>query len=119
MDGEKLQKSTTTDCQPARPGHEMASAPAPINPHSGQHGAYWVLSEEERAKGFVAPVREKYLHDACGAVTTMALALAETYARDPSYYGETFCATCRKHFPVGQFKWDKTDITVGAPPPEA
>jgi hypothetical protein len=23
----------------------------------GQHGAYWVLSESERAKGFIRPVR--------------------------------------------------------------
>ena len=44
----------------------------------------------------------------CGKVTTMGRALSETYARDPQYYGATFCATCRSHFPVGEeceFVW--------------
>ena len=119
MDGERLKRSETTDGQPARPGHEMASAPAPIDPATGQHEAYWVLSEAERAKGFVAPVRDRYVHDACGGETTMGVALSETYAREPGYYGSTFCATCRDHFPVGQFKWSHTSIIVGALPPGA
>ena len=29
---------------------------------TGQHKIYLVLSEEERAKGFVRPVRESYVH---------------------------------------------------------
>ena len=67
-----------------------------------------VLSEAERAKGFVRPVRTQYVHLTCGKVTTMGLALAETYARDPGFYSGTYCATCRDHFPVGkegQFAW--------------
>ncbi len=70
--------------------------------------AYLVLSEEERAKGFVRPVRTSYRHETCGAVTTMGGALAETYARQPDFYGATFCATCRMHRPVGEngeFVW--------------
>lgn len=62
MDADKLQKSTTTDGKPPRPGFEEAPAPAPIDPKTGQHAAYWVLSEEERAKGFVRPVRRSYRH---------------------------------------------------------
>lgn len=76
---------------------------------SGMQEAYLVLSDEERAKGFVRPVRQSYIHEVCGAVTTMGLAIAETYARDPGFYGGTFCATCRDHFPVGaegEFVWD-------------
>jgi hypothetical protein len=45
----------------------------------------------------------------CGGTTTMGRALAETYARDPSFYSGTFCCTCGKHFPVGEdgeFVWD-------------
>lgn len=75
----------------------------------GQQEEYLALPEEERAKGFVRPVRLAYIHDKCGAVTRMAQALAETYARDPGFYGGTFCATCRAHFPVGpsgEFTWD-------------
>lgn len=75
----------------------------------GQQLGYVVLTEEERAKGFVRPVRRKYIHLTCGGVTTMGDALAETYARDPNFYSGTFCAICRKHFPVGEdgeFVWD-------------
>jgi|SRR5579872_572478 len=62
MNDEKLKISTTTDGQPPRPGFETASAPAPINPATGQHAAYWVLTEAERKKGFVRPVRDTYRH---------------------------------------------------------
>lgn len=73
-----------------------------------QAGTYLVLSEEDRAKGFRRPVRYRYLHLKCGGVTTMGSALAETYARDPSFYGATYCASCRMHRPVGalgEFDW--------------
>jgi hypothetical protein len=38
----------------------------------------------------------------------MSRAIAETYARDPAFYGSTFCVHCRTHFPVGEqgeFVW--------------
>jgi hypothetical protein len=83
----------------------------------GQNAKYLVLSPEERAKGFVRPLRRAYKHvggKACGTVTTMGLALCETYARDPKFYGETFCASCRAHFPVGEFRWDEDGEVVGS-----
>ncbi len=120
-----------------------------------QAAAYLVLSDEERAKGFVRPVRRSYIHEGnggpkhptreltadeneryasryvlyeaypeghdilgtfwtqerldaaigCGQVTTMGDALAETWARDPLFYGATYCATCRKHRLVAEFEW--------------
>lgn len=131
----------------------------------GQQACYLVLSDEERAKGFVRPVRtsyqhvgvkpqyslrdltleeherydkygyvkyeeyppadfgasgkfwtEKTLNSGCGVVTTMGLSIAETYSRDPSFYGGTFCAGCGAHFPVGEhgeFVWNGTDERVG------
>jgi hypothetical protein len=39
-----------------------AAAPGPIDPRTGMHTDYWVLSEAERAKGFVRPVRDSYRH---------------------------------------------------------
>ncbi len=84
----------------------------PAEGPKGQAEVYLVLSEEERAKGFVRPVRRSYWHVTCGAITTMAQALAETYARQPSFYGATYCATCRLHAPVGQdgeFYWCDND----------
>jgi hypothetical protein len=132
---------------------------------NGQQKGYVVLSDEERAKGFVRPVRDKYIHvgrkpkyplrdltfeemeqhgkygyvkfeeypeserpltgrywtqkqidGGCGVVTTMGWKLAETYARDPSFYSGTFCCGCGAHFPVGEdgeFVWDGTDERVG------
>lgn len=137
----------------------------------GQHKDYIVLCPDERAKGFVRPVRNAYQHvgrsicakrvnkqsrnklggprdicslaynhegfcdgpflpgvsqaeqagllqshrkGGCGTVTTMGTALAETYARDPGFYGATFCCHCNRHLPVGEFVWDGTDETVGS-----
>lgn len=116
MNKEKSKISSTTDGNPPRDGYEESSAPAPINPASGQHEAYWVLSKEERAKGFVRPVRTQYKHLKCGQVTNMGLALSETYARDPKYYSATFCAHCKEHFPVGpdgEFVWTADGEKVG------
>jgi hypothetical protein len=66
----------------------------------GQQEAYLVLSEEERAKGFVRPVRRSYLHVKCGKTTTMGRELSETYARNPKFYNGTFCSHCGRHFPL-------------------
>ena len=71
----------------------------------GQQEGYVVLSPEERAKGFVKPIRRTYIHTVCGTSTTMGTALAETYARDPHFYSGTFCASCHGHFPLADFKW--------------
>jgi hypothetical protein len=72
----------------------------------GQQKGYVVLSEEERAKGFVKPVRCSYVHQKCHTLTTMGRSLAETYARDPNFYSGTFCCGCRAHFPLSEFDWD-------------
>ena len=82
----------------------------------GQHASYKVLSERERSKGFVRPFRDAYRHQSCGQITTMVRSIAETYARDPSFYIGTFCSTCRQHFPVGpagEFTWYEMDGTEG------
>lgn len=130
---------------------------------NGQQKGYLVLTEEERAKGFLRPVRRSYVHrgvrpqyplraltekeleqfkgfdyvafepfpeserpktgqywtaaqlaSGCGAVTTMSQEIAETYARDPGFYGSTFCCACGAHLPVAQFVWDGTDDVVGS-----
>jgi hypothetical protein len=80
---------------------------------TNQHAKYLVLSEEERAKGFIRPVRRSYIHEKCGTVTTMGLPLAETYARDPKFYGATYCCGCQKHLLVEEFVWEGTSEKVG------
>ncbi len=105
-------QTTLTDGSPVTDDHRQLRA-------DGQQKGYVVLSAEERAKGFVRPVRRAYRHLKCGSITTMGLALAETYARDPFFYSGTFCCSCRAHFPVGdadfggQFVWQGTDEMVG------
>lgn len=81
---------------------------------TGQHKSYIVLCEEERAKGFVRPYRDAYKHLSCGTVTTMGRALSETYARDPSFYGKTFCVRCNQHLPVADFVWTADGQPVGS-----
>lgn len=135
-----------------------------VTKSDGQHEVYLVLSEEERAKGFVRPVRTRYKHvgirpsnptrplteeeqarhagcnyvcyepyppsedtcvvgrywtqrqlsSGCGVVTSMGLALCETYARSPDFYGATFCVGCSEHYPVGEFVWDVDGTVVGS-----
>ena len=102
---------TTTDPTDPRLGHGADDEP------QDQNEVYLVMSEDERKRGFVRPVRTKYVHSAsggCGGVTTMGLAIAETYARDPHFYGSTYCVHCRMHLPVSQFTWDGTDQLVGS-----
>ncbi len=142
---------------------------------NGQNEAYLVLNEEERAKGFVRPVRTDYVHmginwnkipheirmldesekkdelkkyvavlyhvkgedgkfaggryitenelkdikkdgytGGCGVRTKMNQTISETYARNPKFYGATFCVGCGKHLSVSEFVWDGTDEIVGS-----
>lgn len=96
----------TTDPSDPRLGHGPNTTPVP------QNEAYLVLSDEERAKGFVRPLRTAYWHTVCGRITTMGRELAETYARQPDFYGATYCAHCSMHRPVGEngeFYWCDPD----------
>jgi len=148
---------TTTDPSDPRLGHGVDTEPR------GQNPVYLVLSEEERAKGLVRPVRRTYRHigrrpahplrdltpeesktydglgyvafeiypeselpatgrfwteadlrSGCGERTTMAQDLAETYARDPEFYGATYCCYCQKHLPVAEFVWVDDGTVVGS-----
>ena len=104
----------TSDPRDPRLGRGADAAPVP------QNEAYLVLSEAERAQGFTRPLRTSYRHSFCGTITTMNRAIAETYARDPSFYGSTYCMACMMHRPVGpdgEFTWvengSDTGIKVG------
>lgn len=92
----------TTDPSDPRLGRGSDEEP------TGMNEVYLVLSDEERAKGFVRPYRAVYLHETCGTETRMGAAIAETYARQPSFYGATYCVHCQCHRPVGadgEFVW--------------
>lgn len=98
----------TTDPNDLRLGHGTDQEPGP------QNEVYLVLSDEERARGFVRPVRQSYKHTTCGSITTMGLAIAETYARDPKFYGLTGCVVCGMHKPVSEFIWISDGTIVGS-----
>jgi hypothetical protein len=101
-----MSERTLTDGSPVTADHRELK-------ENGQQKGYVVLSEEERAKGFVRPVRRSYTHKTCGTDTRMGDAIAETYARDPTFYSGTFCVNCGKHFPLDQFVWLGTQDEVG------
>jgi hypothetical protein len=158
--------SLTTDPKDPKLGHGVDKDPIP------QNEVYLVLSEEERAKGFIRPVRTSYVHigkkielkggkarklnkkelefykefnwygyikypkserplvgiyltkeeyenigkyvGGCRTLTIMNRIIAETYARDPKFYGATYCMGCQKHLPVEEFVWEGTNEIVGS-----
>ena len=107
-DSEGRQICTTSGDAPSKVRAEQVEK-------TGQHKSYIVLCEEERQKGFVRPYRDRYQHvGGCGAITTMGRALSETYARDPKFYGATFCVGCNKHSPVSEFIWTADGQPVGS-----
>lgn len=73
---------------------------------TGQHKAYLILCDEERERGFIKPYRDSYRHKTCGTVTRMSRPIAETYARDPFFYGATFCVGCNVHLRLSEFTWE-------------
>ncbi len=100
---------TTSDPSDPRLTRGADDAPVP------QAEAYLVLSDEERAAGFVRPVRRSYVHLVCGTSTRMSQDIAETFARDPHFYGSTYCVSCGMHRLVGidgEFEWED-DSKVG------
>jgi len=98
----------TTDPNDPRLGFGVDNEPVP------QQEVYLVLSEEERSKQFVRPYRDSYRHTTCGTVTSMGRALSETYARNPKFYGSTYCAGCRMHRPLKEFTWTADWQIVGS-----
>lgn len=103
-----MAETTLTDGSPVTDDHRE------IDPSTGQQKGYVVLSDAERAKGFVRPLRDSYIHNPCGTLTKMGAAIAETYARDPSFYSGTFCVGCASHFPLDEFVWAGTQEVVGS-----
>jgi hypothetical protein len=106
-----LSARTLTDGSPVTPDHRELK-------ENGQQKDYVVLSAEERAKGFVRPVRRTYQHIKCGTTTTMSREIAETYARKVDFYDGTYCVACGKHFPLvidgeRQFLWIDDGTAVG------
>lgn len=116
--------SYTTDPNDPRLGKGVDTGPVP------QNEVYLVSNEGE----FVRPVRTKYIHvgpggyeidpndprkhgrtgNGCGVLTVMGRAIAETYARDPKFYGATYCVGCGMHLPVDEFVWADTNERVGS-----
>lgn len=45
------------------------------------------------------------LKSGCGTETKMGDQIAATYARDPFFYGGTFCVHCGRHFDLSEFVW--------------
>jgi hypothetical protein len=100
-------KTMLTDGSPVTTDHRTIQS-------SGMQKGYVVLTDEERARGWVRPYRDTYTHKVCGTDTTMGRKIAETYARDPGFYNGTFCCACRTHRPLSEFVWKGTEEEVGS-----
>jgi len=50
--------------------------------------------------------QKEFDNNGCNTVTTMVNPIAETYARDPWFYGATYCVHCRMHKPLEEFIWE-------------
>jgi hypothetical protein len=82
------------------------------------HGKFGCVKFEEYPES-EAPKTGRFwtqqaLESGCGTVTTMGRALSETYARDPKFYGATFCCGCNKHLAVAEFIWTADGERVGS-----
>ncbi len=95
-----MSKHLTTD--PKHPGLKHGSDDTPV----AQQAVYLVLSDDEIAKGYVKPYRTGYTHKTCGGITTMGHRLSATYARNPWFYGSTYCVKCAMHRRLSEFTWE-------------
>lgn len=64
-----MTKVTLTDGSPVTDDHRE------IDPKTGQQKGYFVLSNEERAKGYIRPLRSSYVHEKCRTSTRMGRAI--------------------------------------------
>lgn len=71
------------------------------------------MTDEERAKGYVRPLRFTYVHTTCGSETVMTKGSAELWAKQPGRQPETFCGRCHADFPAAQFVWIGSTERVG------
>lgn len=84
---------------------------------NGQRAKHLVLPKAERAQGFMRPVCAEYRHKETGKTTVIGIDIAETFARQPDFYIETFCSHQRKYLPVSEFEWtDELGGDVGTIP---
>ncbi len=113
--------TTTTD--PKDPGLKRGVDDSPVP----QNDKYLVLPDEEiyvnpeggkngvrEPKNWKRPYRDRYRHVSCGSITTMGEGIARTYARDPQFYGATYCCHCQMHRPVTEFRWLDDGTVVGS-----
>jgi len=77
---------------------------------NGQYENYPTIDEGE----FEQAPRKWYIHvDGCGEETGMSEELVKSVARNPEYYGKTYCAGCEEHVPVSEVEWqDGSDWVV-------
>ncbi len=56
------------------------------------------------------------INKGCGTITNMPRSIAETYAKQPGFYGSTFCCGCSDYIRVGrngEFVWLDDGTRVG------
>jgi len=115
--------STTVDPKDPKLKRGVDDSPVP------QNEKYLVLPEDEiytvlaskdgkvkrrEPNDWKRPYRDRYKHVVCSSVTTMAEPIALTYAKNPQFYGATYCCHCQMHRPVTEFRWLDDGTVVGS-----
>lgn len=115
--------------RPVRDSYKHVGIPAPKNPlrdltaeEHERYDKYGYVKFEKYPEGhhthgrFWTQAQLDSIDKGCQATTVMSRELAETYAREPTFYGATYCCRCGTHFPVGEFGefvWAGTNERVG------
>ncbi len=106
-------------------GRRLCGKPEPGRTHDDPKKV-WVCAEPPGHEGEcfnvtqevpidkVAEVQRTHTLGGCGVETRMAEKIAQTYARNPKFYGATYCVGCERHLPVSEFVWSDTDEIVGS-----
>ena len=114
--GRKMNRVTDDLNSPELPELSYRNIPDPVP--TPQQRVYAVLSANERAKPFVRPLRDTYIHagrrGGCGRKTVIrSREIIETLARDPTFYSGGYCIHCCMHRPNTEFEWlDGTEVEL-------
>jgi hypothetical protein len=72
------------------------------------------LTPEEKAAGFIRPMRTRVKHKFCGTTSILRTVDALDMARDPTSWSTCWCMVCGRRLPADQFEWFPGGEAVGS-----
>jgi len=91
-----------------KPKYPLRKLTEEENERYGEYGyvAFEVYPENESPKTGRFWTHKDLDNQSCGVVTKINKSISETYARDPWFYGATYCCRCNMHRPLDEFVWE-------------